>query len=477
MRKYVFVLVIALFALIAIAQAEKPSKCMARCRRSDLPMRFCKTFCTPKRVVRHTRTPVPGVPLVGNTESALSESLAMNNDMLDPSRLWKQYRTVLFDFFRSGDRNAMPFLQLVTTRLPAEWDHNKELLNTLVDRLPKTGATYEWSGRTFRSEYEHFLYNLQMPASTSSPEAERAMRQWEDKLFDAEMTIMDAEDRCMDNFDKIVSRRSGQKWTYDEFRAQRCTTLRYYYDRYDQIMADAEMATYNVFGPWFGAKKAIASFAKARMANRLDYEAFGDLSSFSQKAEEGQTNSFNVKVTSRTSVSTEKESSMNFGLNFAVPVYQIEVGVNYAKSKLDIRTKTDDFQVEVGAGGFKYIPVYPNREWFSPDVMHNYSNGPFKSNKNYFTDKGSMPLLTKGFFVMVKPKVSMYVSAQDAQEMQKTSQLGLNVSVMGIGFQFGKNDRMKSTRETDKLYKIEIEGNDPTPQIIAVDNMRLPNMS
>lgn len=370
----------------------------------------------------------------------------------------------------------MPFMQLVTTRLPAEWDDNQQLLNIMVDRMPKMGATYEWSGRSFITEYEQFLYNLQMPASTSSPQAEALILQWQQRLDDASFAIMDAEDRCMDMFDRTVSRRSAIQWTFDDFKAQRCSTLRFYYDRYDQIMADAEMATQNVFGPWFEAKKALAGFAKSRMANKLNYQAFGDLARFARNAEAGQTNSFNVKVTSKTTVSSEKESSMNFGLTASIPVYQIEASVNYQQSKIDIKTRTDDFQVEVGAGGFKYIPVYPSRDWFSPEVLNKYKNGPFKSSKNYFSDNGSMPLLTKGFFVMVKPKVNMYVSAQDAQEMQKTSQLGLSVSVMGIGFNFGKNDKMKTTRETDKLYKIEIEGNDPTPQIIAADNMRLPNL-
>jgi hypothetical protein len=68
----------------------------------------------------------------------------------------------------------------------------------------------------------------------------------------------------------------------------------------------------------------------------------------------------------------------------------------------------------------------------------------------------------------------MYVSENDKDELERTKNFSLNANlgymeVCGLKFNFKKDSTFKSTKETDKLYKIQIEGNSYEPQILLVD--------
>lgn len=48
MYKQIIAVVLALLVLVTFAHAENSRMCMVRCRRSELSMRFCKSFCGTK---------------------------------------------------------------------------------------------------------------------------------------------------------------------------------------------------------------------------------------------------------------------------------------------------------------------------------------------------------------------------------------------------------------------------------------------
>ena len=85
-----------------------------------------------------------------------------------------------------------------------------------------------------------------------------------------------------------------------------------------------------------------------------------------------------------------------------------------------------------------------------------------------------MRLLPKSLFVVVGPRVEMWVCKEDAEQMETMKQNSMKFSVgyMGIfnvGFNFGKGSTMKTSTTDNKLYKIEISGNSYEPMILAID--------
>ena len=94
--------------------------------------------------------------------------------------------------------------------------------------------------------------------------------------------------------------------------------------------------------------------------------------------------------------------------------------------------------------------------------------------RSYWGPNGSLRLIPKTVFLVVGPKVEMWVCKDDKEQMEsmKNSSIKGNLGYMdvfGLKFDFKKGATMKSETADNKLYKIEIMGNAYDPQILAID--------
>lgn len=78
-------------------------------------------------------------------------------------------------------------------------------------------------------------------------------------------------------------------------------------------------------------------------------------------------NSFEVKINQSTRTSSEKTSSMSIDVGFKNEF--ITVGAGYQSTSMKLSTSFKEFVLIVGAASYKYIPVFPDRSWFSPEVV------------------------------------------------------------------------------------------------------------
>jgi len=253
------VLLIALLALVALTYALQAKKgadkigafkdCITTCRASKNSFRFCAAYCKPEHKKggakkpsstskKGSKKPTTGVKkqhkaaierkpqqdsesarvlqdILGD-DYAPSSDATQNLNVPDSQGLWDKYRTVLKDFFRQGNQNALPGLQLVPNPFPADWDIQPEILTNLCNRIPKYGPVYEPSQNEFTNQYGEWIVNIKADQVSSVPAG--AFDAIDDRLKQAERKINDAEMDCMDRFDmRYGNRRSlaGPPPTYD----------------------------------------------------------------------------------------------------------------------------------------------------------------------------------------------------------------------------------------------------------------------
>jgi hypothetical protein len=220
---------------------------------------------------------------------------------------------------------------------------------------------------------------------------------------------------------------------------------------------------------------AFSNFNEAR--GEFGWNVNGDLGQFVQNAKDNKYTGFEVKITSttKTSVFTSYEKSIGFGIS--VCIYGVTLGVNgqWAKGEKKLTTTARDFQLIVGAKGWKYFQVSP-KNWFNYQATQQYKNGPFVKQPStpYFGKEGKLSLVPKAIIVIVSPKIDMWVNEYDKNELEKmkSSSMGFSIgylNIVGLNFNFGKGSTMKTSKETDKLYRVTVDGNSYEPQILLVD--------
>mmetsp|Transcript_12687 Transcript_12687/g.19039 ORF Transcript_12687/g.19039 Transcript_12687/m.19039 type:complete len:434 (-) Transcript_12687:80-1381(-) len=414
-------------------------------------------------------------------------AIAETPKTIDSKGLWEKYRTVLFDFLRNGDDKALPGLQLVTTPVSAEWEENPEAFNLITNTIPNWGISWDMSSRTFYKEYHRFLTNLKMPPSSPNKELEKKLREMEDRYFELTLDIEDLEYQLSERYDRMksVQRRYS---TVDKFVRTNLTWRRLEEQRL-QLLADTEMLKVPGWGKWFLARTALGKYLTTPEEDRT-FLSLGSLKRFREEALNDQTNSFEVKVTSKTVTSTRKtyEQGIGVGINLSF-AETVSVGVkgNFQKSGMNFKTSTDELQIIIGAKGWKAIPVKPKSTWYEPEVFEKYRNEAMRTNINFFGKKSNkksiesarVPHYPKTLFLAVKPYVTMFVSREDAEEIQKSKSFSLEanigVSFGNFDFNFNKADSFEFKQENSKLYKVTMTGNSPTPVLMAVDNHILAN--
>jgi len=410
-------------------------------------------------------------------------------ELLSTAGLWQRYRAELFEFLRAGDETALPGLQLVTTPFPAEWDENPEILQNIVTRMPVWKGSWELTDRDFRIAYEDFLTNIDLPRQPQKDFSR--LEKIEDELFELEMKMAIQMQGCLQKYQQhqvLYSKYldAGKPKTYEQYKQVFCASL----SRAEQAIVDKRgellIAQVEMRDEFYDARAALGKFAVTPESERT-FTAYGSLKRFAESAQNGATNGFEVKLSSKSKTETRSVTtqSMSIGFDgsafFSVPVSaKLEMG----KEEMKFKTSTSDFQLLFGAKGYMVIPVFPSRTWYSPEVVKKYAKGPFRTQKTYFFDVAKksfpqsaiMPLVVRNLFVVVGPKVEMYVSKFDAEEIEKKKNFGLSFSVAGVSFDFKKGSEFKRSDETDKLSKITIMGDSNTPQLMAIESQILPNM-
>eukprot|EP00818_Percolomonas_sp_WS_P010744 CAMPEP_0117453682 /NCGR_PEP_ID=MMETSP0759-20121206/10360_1 /TAXON_ID=63605 /ORGANISM="Percolomonas cosmopolitus, Strain WS" /LENGTH=346 /DNA_ID=CAMNT_0005246743 /DNA_START=648 /DNA_END=1688 /DNA_ORIENTATION=+ len=345
------------------------------------------------------------------------------------------------------------------------------------------------SEKDFRVAYEDFLTNIKLPAQPKKDFSQ--LERIEDQLFELEMKMGMQMQSCMQKYQQHQIMYSkymdaGKPKTFDQYKQVFCASL----SRAEQAIVDKRgellVAQVALRDEFYDARAALGKFAVTPESERT-FNAYGSLRRFAESAQAGNVNGFEVKITSKTKSETRSTTtqSMSFGFDgsafFQVPV---SASLQMGKEEMKFKTSTSDFQLLFGAKGYMVIPVFPSRNWYSPEVVKKYANGPFRQNKKYFFNVAKksfpqsaiMPLVVRNLFVVVGPRVEMYVSRDDAEELQKKKTFGLSFSVAGISFDFNKGSELHRTDETNKLSKITIIGDSNTPQLMAVESQILPNM-
>lgn len=397
---------------------------------------------------------------------------------VDSTKLWRQYRSELFNFLRQGDSEAMPGLQLVASPIPAEWDTNPEALQMIANGIPKVGASWELrTTKLFTREYHRFLTNLEIP--TQSSEFDQELLDLEDSLFDKQMDVEDAEWACEGRYDTYQNRgRRKRVYSWEQFKQKLCPRIQTLEERVIIVRGQIEAKKARAGGAMFDAAMALGRYASTPAAERV-FKALGSLQRFADAAAADKTNSFSVKIQHKTAISETKTGTMGLSFGISVPITAgISLGVNgnYEKTSMNFKSNSEELQISFGAGGWKAIPIWPSKTWCDMSVLSQYKNGPFRQKGiKYFglTEAAKLPWVPKTIFVVVKPEVDMYVTSEDKEAMESSSSFGVGVTVGPLEFNFNKGSTKNFEHEVGKLYKVELKGNSPVPQLLAIDNQIL----
>jgi hypothetical protein len=454
MKALLLILLAITFALAADRIASF-SDCVRNCRKDDGAFASCVSSCKRQISIKNNGTTLVMSDAVG--------------DVPDSKDLWHKYRSVLRDFLRQGNANLFPGLQLVPQPFAADWDEDISILYNLANRLPKPGQAYEQSVYELSTEYGNFITDVIL--SNDKPIDQTKLRAVRNELSAVDDLIDEAETFCAEQYDTKSNRRSPSLPTlppYPEYERVYCKDVEEHKATRTSILYKYELLRREEFGEHMGLKDSVLKYSDARSKGSFKFTALGSMARFVEAAKAQRTAGFEVKINQYTKTSTEKTSSMSIDVGFKYDF--ISVGVGYQRSSFKLTTQTRDFQLTVGAAGYKYIPVFPERSWFAPEVIYKYGRYPVRSGKDYFGPSGPMHLIPKGFVVVVGPKITMLVNKEDASQVEKSSGLKLNLNIGGFDFNFGKNASVKRGKEEGNLVQITVEGNSYEPQVLAVDN-------
>jgi hypothetical protein len=458
------VVFLAISLVVASDLVSEYTKCVKTCRKEKNSFGFCVSFCKPKSIPRKPINQT--LPVKADEEVQADSALG---DIPDSKELWKKYRTVLRDFLRQGDDSLFPGLQLVPQPFAADWDEDISILYNLANRLPKPGQAYEQSVYELNNEYGDFITNVVLPEDKPIDQAKlRAARR---EISAIEDLIDEADAACADKYDAKGNRRSPTLPPlppYPEFAHTSCKEIDEHKAARTSALYNYEVLRRQEFGEHLGLKDAVVKFSDARAKGQFKFNALGSMARFVEAAKAQRTTGFEVKINQYTKTSTEKTSSMSIDVGYKNDF--ITVGAGLQKTSLKLTTQNKEFQLVVGAVGYKYIPVTPERTWFSPEVIYKYGRYPLRTAKDYFGPQGTMHLIPKGFIVVVGPKVTMLLNQEDTSKVEKTQNIKANLNVGGFEFKFDKGATMKKSSEAGNLFKVTIEGNSYEPQILAVDN-------
>lgn len=412
-------------------------------------------------------------------------------ETLSTESLWKKYRSELFNFLRAGDDDALPGLQLVTTPFPAEWDTNPEILQEIVTRIPNWGASWSMTNKDFRDAYEDFLTNLNIPPQPKGNYA--ALDRIEDELFELEVREGREMMNCLSRYQNYQEQfklyqtiyKEIQPKPFENYKQMFCRSLFTAEQNLVNKRGELYRAQYDLRDQYYDARHALGKFASTPESQRT-FNAYGNLARFAAGAEAGNVNGFEVKITSKTSESVRNTVTQSMGIGFNGQFFGVPVSasLNMGKEEMKFKTSTKDFQLIFGAKGYMVIPVFPSKTWYDPAVVAKYAKGPFRKTKRYFFDVATksfhkdavMPMVVRNLFVVVGPKIDMYVSKDDAEQIEKKKNFGLSFNVAGLEFNFQKGAQMEKQTAFNALSRITITGDSNTPQLLAVESQILPQM-
>lgn len=346
--------------------------------------------------------------------------------------------------------------------------------------------------KDFRDAYENFLTNLDIPPQPKTNHAK--LDKIEDELFELDMKKDDELMNCLMRYQDYQAKfklyqaisKDLQPKPFDNYKHMFCSKLKYAEDKVKIKMGELYRAQYDARDEWYDARSALGKFASLPR-DQMVFNAYGSLARFTEGAQTGNVNGFEVKITAKTSESVRNTVTQSMGIGFNGQFFGVPVSASLqmGKEEMKFKTSTKDFQLIFGAKGYAVIPVFPSSQWYDSAVVKKYANGPFRDTKRkYFFDIGKksfpndaiMPMVVRNLFVVVGPKIDMYVSKDDAEQIEKKKNFGLSFSVAGLEFNFQKGAQMQKETSYNALSRITINGDANSAQLLAVECQILPNM-
>jgi len=387
---------------------------------------------------------------------------------LDSSAIWDKYRSELITFLSKGTNDPnMSKLQLLSSPINVEWDSNPEQFQMFANSRMENVPNWQLDMRTFSSIYEEFLLSLSGNPKGSSKELELLYDQEAEKLNAYEMQM----GRCFMQYESL---NEGVRGTFDSFKANMCWSLGRSYQEYLALrarIASVGRQTYKSEKEYQLAK----ALGKFGMAYKKDFIEITTLADFVRRNNAGKYNKFELSVDENTSSSEGKSSYSKTSFNLGFPGF-FSIGYNSAKNSMKLTTKKNQFKMKFGAQSWTAIRVMPDPKWFSGNLLQEWASGPYKSHsQSYFFGKnGKMALVPQTFYVISKPHVELVLNRDDYEKMESAKKSGFSISIGPVMFGLNKAKTTAKLDEKNNLFQFKIEGNDETPQLIAVKGDVLP---
>lgn len=405
----------------------------------------------------------------------MSNSYSMSST-IDPSDVWSRYRGELIRFLKkfSPNKNGnFDGLQLATTPLSAEWDSNPEQFQRLCDGGSSWTQSYTPNyGRSFINGYRDFLLALATDPATDAQNQNlnNQLQIVQEQLFNKEDEVLNERGMCESRFLQYPSF-ALQGMTFDSFSARYCPRYVDLEEEYVTLKGQMEIRMRQAYGGSknFKARRALAQYLQTPSKK---WHEVGSLQQFISRNRNNQFNSFSFSVSKKSAYESSFFKSSSWGFNVIV------VSVNSARKEMKLTTSLEQFDMQLSAKSWAAISVEPDSKWYHGGVINDWSQGPLKSGmspSNFFGAQGKISMYPRVFYVVYKPKIVLRLNKADADKFEKEKSFGISVmSVFGIGFNFGKNSRLSTLKDRDDLFRVELESNDETPQIIAAQMAVLP---
>lgn len=486
----VVTLVVALLLVAMGSEARGVDRCMKRCNKSTFNQQAkCIRNCY-RQGKKKKKIPIRKVAdeddeilfdlmealflndfdYEGEEQLSMSDSSAMSSPV-NSEDMWDRYRGELIRFLKRSSpvQSGFDGLQIATTPIPAEWDTNPEQFQRLCDGGSKWSRSYEPNfSKSFINSYYEFLMAIPTDPTTDAQNANliRTLEMIEQQMFDKEEEILTERGRCEDRYQK-----QSMGMTFDTFSRRYCTTYQTLEEEYLTLKGQVELTMRKAYGGLknFKARRAVAKYVQTRDKR---WNEVGTLKQFVSRNRSGQFNSFSLRVSKSSSHETSSFKTSSWGFNIIV------ISVNSAKKNVKLTTSLEQFDMQFSAKSWAAITVEPDSKWFHGGVVQDWAHGPLKNNMSpstFFGAQGKISMYPRVLYVVYKPKIVLRLNKADAEKLEKEKSFGISVmSVFGVGFNFGKGSRFSKFQEKDNLFKVEIESNDDTPQIIAAQMAVLP---
>jgi hypothetical protein len=524
------IVVASLLCLLAVVSA-RDTQCMSRCKEMKLSFPFCAKYCVASKIQAKKAELSDNMTACSLCKSACNflkkeddhkkckavcdfvacaapkNEVQSDSEELKPvtdqykDELWLKMRSELARVLSQG--RASPTLRISNRFINAQSWTSNENFSLFANWVPVYSPSFEYNvDSNLKKAYQEFIESIDVPSTfhKSSAELDQLAQQADDAGLDVDIE----EGNCSDNYNKLLARSPSmaEKMPYDNFKVNRCNVLQRKQAVLDDLNYKVHMVTRQFYGQFAELKEAVLKL-KTTSNEPPKYRLIESVQNLIDGSKAGRVNTFEVTLARSTKSSKNKWSSLSATVGFGLPsaglpatdqsgqkteqqqtpaqglsdaeseqAAGLSIGLSFGSKKSKLTTSSESFTMSIKGAGYSYFHTVPSYTWFTPGIISQYINGPYRPGFNkdmFFGVNGKMPMMVSGMYMVTQPSVTMSLNRADSEMIEKSKNFGINFAYGPINFNVNKEGGVKTEKQGDDLYKVELTSTSDDPQVWAVD--------